>query len=304
MSFLHKLRAFVSEPPPDFVFEVSGAGIAWTRPAQPADIQWAPLPQGTVIVSPLENSVREPDIYAAAVRSLVAGPDGKGRSRRAALILPDYCARVAVVDFDTFPADPQEQLQLARFRVKRVVPFDIESAIVVCHPQTRAGSAKKIDVVVAVVNMEVASHLEAPFRAAGLQCGYVTVSALSALALSGGDADESASPVVVAKLSGDVLAVSLIEGRTLRMYRCVQLHGGSAQEATNVLATTFAFAEDELGARPKVLRQCGVPHEHEALLQQWSHEFELPVTSLRSRFGAPGAYNAGLHGYLEMTEAQ
>lgn len=304
MSFLSKLRAFVSDPPPDFVFEVSGAGIAWTRPAESSGIQWAPLPHGAVVVSPLENNVLDPNAYSATVRSLVTGPDGRTRTGRAALILPDYCARVAVVDFDTFPTDPQEQLQLARFRVKRVVPFDIESAIVVCHPQTRPGPSKKIDVIVAVVNMEVASHLEAPFRAAGLQCGYVSVSALSALALPGEGADDHASPSIVAKLCGDVLAVSLLDGHTLRMYRCVQLHGGSEQEATDVLATTFAFSEDELGTRPKALRQCGVAHENEALLQLWSREFDLPVTSLRSRFGAPGAYNAGLHGYLEMTEAR
>ncbi|WP_321475777.1 hypothetical protein [uncultured Paludibaculum sp.] len=303
MSFFSKVRALVSDPPPDFVFEVSGAGIAWAQPKRPAAIEWAPLPPGAVVVSPLENNVREPEVYSAAVRALVSGPDGKPKQGRAALILPDYCARVAVVDFDTFPADPQEQLQLARFRVKRVVPFDIESAIVVCYPQQRAGAAKKIDVVVVVVNMDVASHLEAPFRAAGFQCGYVTISALSALALPGEDADEHASPVVVAKLCGDVLSVSLIEGRTLRMFRCVQLHGGSEQEATDVLATTFAYAEDELGARPKVLRQSGVARENEALVHLWSQEFGLPVSSLRSRFGAPGAYNAGLHGYLEMTEA-
>ncbi|MBN9658285.1 MAG: hypothetical protein J0H49_08905 [Acidobacteria bacterium] len=304
MSILSKVRAFVSDPPPDFVFEVSGAGIAWTQPSRQAAIEWAPLMPGAIVVSPLENNVKEPGVYEAAVRNLVADPSGKSKQRRAALILPDYCARVAVVDFDTFPNDPQEQLQLARFRVKRVVPFDIESAIVVCYPQQRPGAVKKVDVVVAVINMEVASHLEAPFRAAGFQCGFVTLSALSALALPGDDGDEHASPVVVAKLCGDVLALSLLEGRVLRMFRCVQLHGGSEEEATDVLASTFAYSEDELGARPKVLRQCGVARENGDLLQRWSDEFGLPVSSLRSRFGAPGANNAGLHGYLETMEAQ
>lgn len=303
MSLFSKVRALVSDPPPDYVFEVSSAGIAWAQPSEPARVEWAPLHEGVIVVSPLEDNVKEPELYAAAVRALVPDTATRRKQRRAALILPDFCARVAVVDFDTFPTDPQEQVQLARFGVKRVVPFDIESAIVACYPQQRPGTSGKIDVVVVVMNMEVASHLEAPFRAAGFQCGFVTISALSALALPGEDGDETASPAVVAKLCGDVLALSLLEGRTLRMCRCVQLHGSSEQEATDVLATTFAYSEDELGARPKVLRQCGVARENEALLRRWSDEFGLPVSSLRSHYGAPGAYNAGLHGYLETMEA-
>ncbi len=31
------------------------------------------------------------------------------------LILPDYAARVSVLDFDAFPTSPEEQLSLIRF---------------------------------------------------------------------------------------------------------------------------------------------------------------------------------------------
>jgi len=302
MKVLSKIRAFVSDPPPEFVFEVSEAGIAWARTAEPTAVQWAPLPEGCITVSPLENNVREPRMFEAAVRAIA--PEGNGRKRPAALLLPDFCARVTVLDFDTFPSDPAEQLQLVRFRVKRVVPFDIENAVIACYPQSRPGSGKKADVVVAVLNRDVASHFEAPFRAAGFQCGLVTLSALSALSLRGEAGDEQASPAVVAKMSGSVMSLSLLEGSALRMLRCVQLHETSVQEATDVLATTFAFAEDELGARPKVLRLCGIPRESDDLRQRWSEEFGLAVTGMQSRFGAPGAFNAGLFGYLETVEAR
>jgi type IV pilus assembly protein PilM len=210
---------------------------------------------------------------------------------------------VAVLDFDTFPSDHEEQLQLARFRVKRAVPFDIDSAVVACHAQPRQGGSKKIDVVVAVVNMDVASHLEAPFRAAGFHCGFVTVSALAALALKPDGEPSTASPSMVAKLSGDVLALSLLEGASLRMYRCVKLDGSLEGEATDVLATSVAYAEDELGQRPCALRVCGVPRELSGLAGRWSAELEMPVTGLTSKWGAPGAWDAGLAGYLEQQEA-
>ncbi len=302
MSLLRKVRNLVMDPPPEFVFEVSEAGIAWARTAEPATLHWAPLPEGCISVSPLEDNVKEPRVFEAAVRALV--PEGSGGKRPAALLLPDFCARVTVLDFDTFPADAVEQLQLVRFRVKRVVPFDIDNAVVACYPQQRAGGGKKkTDVVVAVINREVISHFEAPFRAAGFQCGVVTLSALPALSLRCGEGHEEASPSVVAKMSGSVMSLSLLEGTALRMLRCIQLHETSEQEAADVLATTFAYAEDELGARPQVLRLCGIPPEAGDLRRRWSEEFGLAVTGMQSRFGTPGAFNAGLLGYLETVEA-
>src|SRR5207244_3377183 len=81
----------------------------------------------------------------AAVRRLAPT---NGKRREAALILPDYCARVAVLDFDSFPADPKEQLSLVRFRLKKSVPFDVDSAAVGYWAQPAAGG--KQDVVAAV----------------------------------------------------------------------------------------------------------------------------------------------------------
>jgi hypothetical protein len=153
------------------------------------------------------------------------------------------------------------------------------------------------------VNLEVASHLEAPFRVAGFQCGFVTISALAALALPSSGEPLEASPSIVVKLSGDVLALSLLEGSHLRMYRCVGLQGDSLEEATDVLATTCAYAEDELGRAPQVLRLCGAGPGAEEWKRRWSEELGIPVTGVISKYGTPGAFNAGLAGYLESLEA-
>ena len=55
------------------------------------------------------------------------------------MILPDYAARVTVLDFDAFPSVAEEQASLVRFRVKKTIPFDIDSAAVSYFPQTVAG---------------------------------------------------------------------------------------------------------------------------------------------------------------------
>ncbi len=302
MHGFHWLKSLVADPPPEAVFEVSARGIAWSPTRRP-HLEWTPLQEGALEISPLENNVRDPEAFAAAVRAAAGDGEGRGRRRRAALILPDYCARVTVLDFDSFPDEPQEQLQLVRFRIRRVVPFDIENAVVACYPQPRQDGSKRIEVAAAVVNMDVASHYETPFRAAGLHCGFVTLSALAALSLPPAEEPSRHGPRVVAKLGGGALAVSLLEGARLRLYRCVQLGEEGLEEATSVLATTLAYAEDELGERAAGIQACGLGREQQDWIERWREEFRIPLCGVRGRFGQPSPYNAGLLGYLESLEA-
>ena len=74
-----------------------------------------------------------------------------------------------MLDFDEFPSDRKEQLSLVRFRVRKSIPFDVESAAVSYWPQPAGG--KKQDVVVVIAPLEIVSRYEAPFRAAGLAPG-------------------------------------------------------------------------------------------------------------------------------------
>lgn len=296
MSIFETVKHWVTDPPPEYIFELSQDGLAWARTVEPSRVEWVPLPPGTIEVGPFTDNVKRPAELSKAIAAIA--PPLANRRRRAALLLPDYAARVAVLDFDTFPNDPVEQLQLVKFRIKRIVPFDIESAVVACHPSPRPGE-KKVDVAVAAVNLEIATHYEAPFRAAGYHCGFVTISALAALSLAG----SSAGPVIAAKRSGSVLAVSLVKQNHLRMFRCVDLPEMNGDSIIDILAPTFAFAEDEFGERPKALLLSGFGRLDESVAAQWSQELGAPVESIRSRFGQPGPANTGVYGYLETVES-
>ena len=83
-----------------------------------------------------------------------------------------------MIDFDSFPSDVKEQASLVRFRVKRSVPFDVDSAALSYWAQPVAG--KKVDVVVVMAPLEIVSRYETPFRIAGLTPGLVTTSSMAA----------------------------------------------------------------------------------------------------------------------------
>jgi type IV pilus assembly protein PilM len=290
---LHKLRRLLEEPPPEYVFEFSDAGIAWAHRAKSRQSGFHPLEPGVIGVSPVRDNVLQPEKVEEAIQRL-APPVQNKRQRPAAVILPDYSARVAVLDFDTFPGDPKEQMALVRFRVKKSVPFDLEAASVSFHVQPHPAGGKKRDVVVAVASLEILARYEAPLRGAGLQPGMVTLSALAMLNLV-----QSHALDVVAKICGNILTVAVTENMALRMFRCVEIGQVAVEDITSVLFPTFAYVEDELKRKPERLLLCGFGPLGEAIAPDLGVELNTRVEHLRSPYGQPGPHNAGLLGYLQ-----
>jgi type IV pilus assembly protein PilM len=292
---LDRLKSWIRDPPPAMAFEISEAGIAAARIGSRAELDFAPLPAGTLALSPLNDNVIEPGRFAAAVNSLAGR--GSGRKRRdVALILPDFSTRIAVLDFDSFPAKAEEQAALVRFRMKRSVPFDVEAAAVsywAQHASGHAKGAKKLDVVVVVAPLEIIAPFEAPFRAAGLLPGLVTPSAIAALELA-----PEAGLSVTAKLSGRFLTVLVRDRGILKLVRCLEVPSQSLEDIAAVLLPTIVYTEDNLGGRAEKLLLCGLgPNSGEAariLGEQAGVETEV----LGSPLGAPTETNAGLLGYL------
>jgi type IV pilus assembly protein PilM len=290
MSLLDSISSLWKDPPPAMVFELSEAGVASARMAAKAELGFRPLKPGTLSVSPLRDNIIVPDDLALAVRE-VAAPQAKSKRRDTALIIPDYCTRIAVLDFDDFPSDSKEQLSLVRFRMKKSVPYDVESAAVSFFPQNAGG--KKFDVVVVISPIEIVARYEAPFRNAGLNPGLVMPSCLAALHLM-----ESAPLTIAAKITGHVLTVMVTDKGRLRLVRCLELAAVSVADVAADLFPTFVFVEDNMGARAEKLLLCGFGPLAEEARQQFANELGIEVDLVRSPLGVPGEHDAGLLGYL------
>jgi len=292
MSILTSITSLVSDPPPEHIFELSEAGIAYARGAQAG---FEEFPEGTLKASPVEDNVLRVDAFSSLLHKIA--PMSGAKRRPAALLLPDASVRVSILDFDSFPETPEEQLSLVRFRVKKTVPFDIDSAAVSYYRQPGAsGKRAKMEVVAVTVAHEVLARYEALFRSAGFHPGDITISALSALNLY-----RDAEPAVIAKLAGHTLTVMVVAAGKLKLFRCLTLEDHGGEEAGNddeireVLFPTFAYAEDELGVPVTRLILCGFLHVPDGLPGQRE--------ALRAHAGASlanvGPFNAGLLGYLE-----
>ena len=280
MGFVESINGLLADPPPEFSFEVSETGLAWVSPKGKGFTAFDP---NTLRVSPSEENVLRPESMARAVRE-VTGEAGGRKRRTTAVILPDYAGRTTVLDFDSFPAKAEEQETLVKFRLRKAVPFDIDSAAVSYFAQARAGS-KKVDVVASSMSLETLARYEAPFRAAGLHVGFVTTSILAAL-----HAVPDAGCQVVVKLNGTVLALAVTDGGALRLLRTIELPEASPDAIAEHLIPTLIFIEDEWGKKPQNVYAVGFD-------PRWL-ESELAAEELNGPFGVAQAHNAGLLGWL------
>jgi type IV pilus assembly protein PilM len=286
MSALDNILGFLKDPPPEFVFEIAADGIAMSRTRPPATLQHVALPPGVIEPSPVKENILDPAAFAGAVRKLVPPEKGQ-RRRRAALILPDNCVRIAVLDFETLPAKEEERRPLINFRLRKSVPFDIDDATVSYFEQ----GGKKV--IVALAPSEILAHYEIPFRAAGLHPGLVTVSSLAML-----DLFPVTGSVVIARLSPGSLTVIGLKDGIVTIVRSIELaHPGDdtedpLTEIIDDIYPTLAYIEDQTGARPDKLLLVGFGDESEMSAMRLSIELEISVETVDDPW-------PGLAGYLK-----
>ena len=162
------------------------------------------------------------------------------------LVVPDTVVRVFVLDFDSLPAKAAEAFPVLRFRLRKMVPFDVEHAGVSYQVLTEEKSECKV--LAAVMPGPVLAEYEAAVRAAGYEPGAVLPSSLAAL-----EAIESTGlleAVLVANLSALSLTTSITNGQDLLLYRTLDLPEDPEQRLGEVqrgIAVAAAYYEDKLG---------------------------------------------------------
>lgn len=170
----------------------------------------------------------------AAVRKVLEAVAEKGLGREVTLVVPDATVRVLLLDFDTLPAKTAEALPVVRFRLKKLLPFDADDAIVSYQVMSGStgGSRGGLRVVAVAIPREVLEEYEGVVRDAGFEPGAVLPSTLAAI--SGLEYGDSATLVVNA--GPQAITTAIVEGGVLLLHRSVDMSGnvqvGILAEAT------------------------------------------------------------------------
>lgn len=240
--------------------EIAPEGVlaaAVPAPGQPAQYAFAALPVGSLAPGIAESNVRQASVVTEALRTALE--EVSPRNRHVTLVIPDTAARVFVLDFDTLPAKTAEAVPVIRFRLRKMVPFDVEHAAISFQILTQRDEGEKagsiVKVLATVMPGPILAEYEAAVRAAGYEPGAVLPSSLAALA-----ALDSPHPVLAANLSGLALTTAITSGDDLLLYRTVELPEDPAARVAEVqrsVAVAAAYFEDKLNAPPREVHYAG-----------------------------------------------
>jgi type IV pilus assembly protein PilM len=256
-----------------------------SSPGQPPVYAFEPLAPGSLLPGIGEPNLRAPDAVAAAIRTAL--DQLSPRSRAVTLVIPDTVVRVFVLDFDSLPAKQAEALPVLRFRLRKMVPFDVEHAGV--SYQVLVEKKDEVKVLAAVLPGPVLAEYEAAVRAAGYEPGAVLPSSLAALA-----AADSMEALLIANLSPVALTTCISNGQDLLLYRTLDLPDDPAlriDEVRRGVAVAAAYYEDKLGSRPMRLHFAGSTGSDAAGSEglgsegfaRWIDDPELIVVDLTAR---------------------
>ena len=225
---------------------------------------------------------------APALRTAISGAlAGMGvASKDVIAILPDAAIRVLLLEFDTLPAKPQEAEAVVRFRLKKSLPFDADTAALSYEVRQANGT---VQVVAAISPREVVDEYETAFRDAGYAPGVLLPSSLAALGLIEGD-----RPTLMLKVDPINITVATAVNRELRMIRTLDNPQGenvSAAELAETLLPSLVFFEDTFGARIENIFVGGISLSNEVaamLHQQTGAEVKELAPRLSSRQNLSG----------------
>lgn len=163
------------------------------------------------------NLVDRVSVVGALRRALEqVGAKPNARNADVTLVIPDGACRVLLLDFDALPSKLSEALPLVRFRLKKLLPFDADDAML--SFQIMSQTRQMVRVLAVAIPRDVLAEYEGAVREAGFDPGAVLPSTLASLA-----AVEAASPTLVVNASHLGVTTAITREGILLLHRTVDL---------------------------------------------------------------------------------
>lgn len=235
---------------PPAAVELTSAGVV-AAAGVPHLYGYAPLVAGALRPGVAETNLAKPEAVAQALEQALGAVHPPQRA--ITVVLPDTAVRVFVLDFEQLPSRPAEALSILRFRLRKMVPFDVEHASI--GYQLLRSTRNECRVLAAVLPGAVLAEYEAAVRAAGYEPGAALPATLAAL-----ENLPPAETALVANLSAESLTTAIVAGDDLLLYRTLELPAGEAAQTAEMqrgVAVTMAYFEDQTGAAPTRIYSTG-----------------------------------------------
>lgn len=227
---------------PGMACEISPYGVLAARQDAASGLlsQFVPLAPGTLHAGTKAPNVAGRTQVIAAIAAAAGAVAERGRplpggrtlpaNRALTLIVPDATARVLLLDFDSLPSKKDEAMSILRFRLRKLVAFEVEDAAITW--QTMPAEGAGVRVLVIVMPRDVLREYEGLVREAGFLPGVVIPSTIAALPLLGTDA------ALLVNRNGNTLTTAILRGQDLLLHRVLDFSGEDGDAQTAAQAAT------------------------------------------------------------------
>jgi type IV pilus assembly protein PilM len=251
---------------PRLACEITPAGVLAARPGSVAEhglsqdvmTEFVPLRLG--VLSPGLKTPAMADRAAVSAAIKAALDSVAERDKKVTIIVPDASVRVLLLDFDTLPAKQVDVLPILRFRLRKLVQFDVDEAAITWQVLPKAAADTLVHTVVAVMPAAVRAEYEDAVREAGYEPGVVLSSSLAALAAVSGD-----EPALLVNRNANAITTAIVRGSQLLLFRTIDLgepglHAAPvdvAPELQQTVSVAMAYYEDTLASLPETIYAVG-----------------------------------------------
>jgi type IV pilus assembly protein PilM len=272
-------------PHPPMVVEIAPGHVAAARWGNSRGTIEAcsmePLQLGSVMPSPVETNITQPDAVRSALRAVFNRVPDRGTPL--ALLVPDPVVRVFILPFDSLPRRVDEALPVLRWRLKKSVPFDVDETVVSWMRQ--AGPQGNLEVVTAIARKGIVREYEEILESLGARNIIVLSSTLATVPLL-----EERGATLLARYSGKTLTTVIVNGPNLCVYRATDmLAEAEIIEPMAVLEEIFpatAYYQDTWGGTIDRARLAGFGSREREFREALEPELGFPVGSLSDSEGA------------------
>jgi type IV pilus assembly protein PilM len=231
---------------PRVACEISPQGVVVARSSNASSpisaVARVELVEGAVVPGLKPGNVVDRVAVVAALRKALEAVDARPNTRNAdiTLVIPDAAVRVLLLDFDALTTKQVEALPIVRFRLKKLLPFDADEAMV--SYQVMSTSKGLVRVLAVAIPRDVLSEYETVAHEAGFEPGAVLPSTLAALAAVEGD-----GPSLLVNANGVGVTAAIVQNGILLLHRSVDLqdHAGNAYTVAEVNVTPLPVTPTE-----------------------------------------------------------
>jgi type IV pilus assembly protein PilM len=201
---------------------------------------FAPLLSGSVVPSLTAPNFPQPARVVAALKQAL--DQVVERDRKVTLVIPDAAVRVLLLDFDSLPEKLTEALPIIRFRLRKLLPFEVDDAAISYQVMTRRN--EQVRALVAVTPQAVLAEYEGVVREAGYEPGAVLPSTLCAIAAIPDDADS-----LLINQNSACITTAITKQNEVLLHRTLELPenaGNDIPDIQQAVSVAIAYFEDSL----------------------------------------------------------